>query len=173
MPLSRGPVWHDISHTIAWLTQNINQTLDSQNTLHISSSRASYGVYIVRILEKMDCIITTPHCIWLPIQLITFWWIVLKHLILTLFNQANLKKCWNPLLQINNHLSYSWWKARKYIPQCIAFHSINDQCRIMLTWTGACYIKHIKQKNIYKDYSLVVNVWGSLVWPWDGHFQVF
>ena len=42
--------------------QNINQTLDSQKTLHSSPSRASYGVSIVRILEKIDRVITAPHC---------------------------------------------------------------------------------------------------------------
>ena len=32
-----------------WQRQNINQTLDSQKTPHISPSRASYGVCVVRI----------------------------------------------------------------------------------------------------------------------------
>ena len=32
--------------------QNINQTLNSQNTLHISTWRASYGLSFVSILEK-------------------------------------------------------------------------------------------------------------------------
>ena len=34
---------------------------DSQNTPHTSPSRASYGVSIVRILEKPDNIITASH----------------------------------------------------------------------------------------------------------------
>ena len=41
----------------------MNQILESQQTPHISPSRASYGVYIVRTLEKIDHIITAPHCI--------------------------------------------------------------------------------------------------------------
>ena len=49
-----------------WPTQNINQTLDSQKTLHSSPSRASYGVSIVNILEKIDRVITAPQ--WLPIN---------------------------------------------------------------------------------------------------------
>ena len=32
----------------------INQTFDSQTTLHISHSRVSYGMSIVGILEKID-----------------------------------------------------------------------------------------------------------------------
>ena len=43
---------------------------ESQQTSHISPSRASYGVSIVRILKKIDRIITAPHCIdGLPINI--------------------------------------------------------------------------------------------------------
>ena len=53
-----------IFHTaLKWMKQNINQTVNSQKISHISPSRASYGMYIVRILKKIDCIITAPHCI--------------------------------------------------------------------------------------------------------------
>ena len=45
-----------------WLKQNINQTLNWQKTPHTSPSRASYRVSIVRIWEKIDCVITAPHC---------------------------------------------------------------------------------------------------------------
>ena len=45
---------------LRWL--NINQTLDSQKTPHISPSRASYGVPFVRIFEKIGRVITAPHC---------------------------------------------------------------------------------------------------------------
>ena len=41
----------------------MNQILESQQTPHTSPSRASYGVSIVRILEKIDRVITAPHCI--------------------------------------------------------------------------------------------------------------
>ena len=47
---------------LQWLRQNINQRLYSQQTLHISPSRASYGVSIVSILEKTDHIMTAPRC---------------------------------------------------------------------------------------------------------------
>ena len=46
-------VFHSPLH---WPTQNINQTLDSQKTLHSSPSRASYGVSIVNILEKLTAL---------------------------------------------------------------------------------------------------------------------
>ena len=46
-----------------WQQQNVNQTPNSrQQTPHTSPSRASYGVSIVRILEKIDRLITAPHC---------------------------------------------------------------------------------------------------------------
>ena len=43
--------------------QKMNQILESHQTTHISNSRANYGVSFVRILEKTDRVITTPHCI--------------------------------------------------------------------------------------------------------------
>ena len=49
--------------SLRWLTQDINQSLDSRKTLHTSPSQASYGVSIVRMLKKIDCVITAPHCI--------------------------------------------------------------------------------------------------------------
>ena len=47
----------------AVVTQNINQTLNSQKTLHISPSRVKYGVIFVRIWETIDRVITALHCI--------------------------------------------------------------------------------------------------------------
>ena len=41
--------------------QNVDQTLNSQQTPH--TSQASYGVSVERILEKIDRVITEPHCI--------------------------------------------------------------------------------------------------------------
>ena len=46
-----------------WLLQDINPSLSSQKTLHSSPSRVSYGVSIVRILEKTDHVITASQCI--------------------------------------------------------------------------------------------------------------
>ena len=40
-----------------------NPILGTQQTPHILPSRVSYGVAIVRILEKIDGIITALHCI--------------------------------------------------------------------------------------------------------------
>ena len=53
-----------ILFTVLWWQQNLNQTSNSQQTPHTSPSRASYGESIVRICEKIDCIITALHCIW-------------------------------------------------------------------------------------------------------------
>ena len=49
-----------IRHSDNW--QKVNQILESQHTPHISPSRASYGVSVVRILEKIDCVMTAPRC---------------------------------------------------------------------------------------------------------------
>ena len=46
-----------------WSKQNINQSLNSQKTLHSLASRASYEVSIVRIWEKTDRAKMTPYCI--------------------------------------------------------------------------------------------------------------
>ena len=45
----------------------MKQILESQQTPHTSTSRASYGVSLVRILEKIDRVITALHCSWLVI----------------------------------------------------------------------------------------------------------
>ena len=42
---------------------DINQSLHSQNTPYISPPGAIYGVSIVKILEKIDRVITALHCI--------------------------------------------------------------------------------------------------------------
>ena len=53
---------------LQWQRRYINQSLYSQKTPHISPSRVSYGVSIMRILKKIDRIIMASHCImWL-------WW---------------------------------------------------------------------------------------------------
>ena len=41
----------------------MNHILESQQTPYISPSRASYRVSIVRILVKIDHVLTAPHCI--------------------------------------------------------------------------------------------------------------
>ena len=52
-----------ILHTTLRLQwQKVNQILKSQQTPHNSPLRASYGVPIVRILEKIYRVITAPHC---------------------------------------------------------------------------------------------------------------
>ena len=44
---------------LQWMMQNIHQSSYS----HITPSRASYGVYIVRILEGIDRVIKVRRCI--------------------------------------------------------------------------------------------------------------
>ena len=51
-----------VLHTaLRWQWQNVDETSNSQQTPHTSPSRASYGVSVVRILEKIERIITAPH----------------------------------------------------------------------------------------------------------------
>ena len=45
------------------LRQNIKKIMDPQKTPHKSHWRASYGVFFVDILEKIDRVLTAPHCI--------------------------------------------------------------------------------------------------------------
>ena len=61
-------------HTVRYLLwQKINRNLYSQQAPHISPSRASYGLYIVRNLEKFNRVITAPQCIKnLPVSYISF-----------------------------------------------------------------------------------------------------
>ena len=46
--------------------QKVNHILESQQTLHSSPSRVSYVVSFVRILEKIDRVITSLHCNRIP-----------------------------------------------------------------------------------------------------------
>ena len=48
---------------LQWEQQNWNQSSNSQQTPHTLSSWASYGLSIVRIMEKIDHVITAPSCI--------------------------------------------------------------------------------------------------------------
>ena len=53
-----------IFHTaLQWHQQNINLTRNSQQTPHSSPVKSSYGMSVVRKLEKIDCVITALHCI--------------------------------------------------------------------------------------------------------------
>ena len=57
-----------VLHTaLQWPKLNINQSLNSQKTPHSLPSRASYGMSIVGILEKINYVMMTPHCIWFVI----------------------------------------------------------------------------------------------------------
>ena len=46
--------------TPQWQQQKINQISNSQHTSHTLPSQASYGVSIMRILKKIDCVIMAP-----------------------------------------------------------------------------------------------------------------
>ena len=56
--------YHMILHVAQqWLKQSICQTNAHKKTPHSTSLfQASYGVSYVRILEKIDCVIMAPHC---------------------------------------------------------------------------------------------------------------
>ena len=49
--------------SLSWQQQNLHQISNSQHTPHTSPSQASYGVSVVRILKKIDRVITALHCI--------------------------------------------------------------------------------------------------------------
>ena len=50
--------------SLQWQNQSIYQSWSSQKTPHTSPLQASYGVSIVRILDKIHSITMAPHCIW-------------------------------------------------------------------------------------------------------------
>ena len=65
--------WFETLSRPLWRHCNvINQSLNSQKASYISSSRASYGVSILRDLGKTDFVIMALHCSWPSIQLICF-----------------------------------------------------------------------------------------------------
>ena len=54
---------------LQWQQQNVNQTLNSQQTPHTSPSRASYGVSIMRNLKKIGQVLMPPQCITLLLKI--------------------------------------------------------------------------------------------------------
>ena len=48
---------------LLWLKQ-ITQSTHMQNTHHILRSQTSYGMSVVGILEKTDCVITASYCLY-------------------------------------------------------------------------------------------------------------
>ena len=48
--------------SLQWIMRNINQSWNTQKPLHILTYRGSYEVSFGRILEKIDHVITAPHC---------------------------------------------------------------------------------------------------------------
>ena len=57
----------------------MKQIFESQETPHTSPSRASYGVSLARLLEKIDRVITAPHCISIERCKIDIRWIKKKN----------------------------------------------------------------------------------------------
>ena len=55
--------YNRISHTaLQLLRHNANWNLCSTKTPHISPSRVSYGVFVLRTVVKTDYILMAPHC---------------------------------------------------------------------------------------------------------------
>ena len=58
--------WYCIHHCSQ--RQNRNQSLNLQNISHTSNYWATYGMYFVRILWKIHCLIMESHCIYMVWQ---------------------------------------------------------------------------------------------------------
>ena len=78
-----------------WQWQNVDQTLNWQKTPHTSASQVSYGVSVVRILEKIDCIIKVLHYIFVVSSFF--------HMINEVAQQAKQVDWW--------FISKPWWMA--------------------------------------------------------------
>ena len=65
VPYWHGPIYHDITYSAGMTAteRKSNFSSVSQQTPHTSPSWVSYGVSIMGILKKIDCILTTLHCI--------------------------------------------------------------------------------------------------------------
>ena len=86
--------WYFIRHCDEqW--QNVDQTVNWQKTPHTSASQVSYGVSVARILQKIDCIITVLHCIFVVSSFL--------HMINEVAQQAKQVDWW--------FISKPWWMA--------------------------------------------------------------
>ena len=54
-------IYHDTTYDTAIIVAESESDIRITTPPHTSPSRASYGVSIVRILEKIDRVITAPH----------------------------------------------------------------------------------------------------------------
>ena len=92
-----------IPHFDKW--QKKNEILKPQQTPHISPSRASYGVSIVRIWEKIDRVITATYCMCVILYLLVrlLWATNTYIFVITMYlcGMAGLYVCTNYLLWMN------------------------------------------------------------------------
>ena len=129
--------WSNLSWYYHWYhKQNLNQTLISQPTSNMSPSRASYGVSIVRIWVKIDCIITAPHCTWgvIPLNAIKL-------------NPVHISRVWHLFsvhLTSRTTICYNWLDERveflfKLSKFQLSMHCISWQARQpwQLNWVGS------------------------------------
>ena len=111
--------------------RNVNQTSNSQQTPHTSPSRASYGMFIMKILKKTDCVITAPHCNGAPVLCCPNQRTFFSTLKVTVSNASQWSLSWG--LIIMNHLVNSthlkarhsgWWRWWQWWwrPALIASH---------------------------------------------------
>ena len=85
----------------------MNWILKSQQTPHTSPSRASYGVSLVRILEKTDRAIMAPHCIWFIVFLIIATVVPISQIPRCISQMSNNTLFCNKNVQICSYFSYN------------------------------------------------------------------
>ena len=109
-----------ISHmALRWQGRNINQTLNSKQTPHSSTSWVSYGVSVAR---KIDCIIMALHCHKFPPNAhnkahVTAWGTLKVLNILNIFSfcffrkncAVQLKFHWRQFLGVKMKVSHHWF----------------------------------------------------------------
>ena len=112
-----------------------NQISKSQNTPHKSPLRASYGVFFARILEKIDRVITAPHCAIFPKQA-TYESIVEKnsHIIREIGNSLKPILCVNITQLVFIYLSLSVTHSGIFVVHSVIQNTASDHSSI-----GECF----------------------------------
>ena len=116
---------------LRWQQQKVNQTSNSQQTPHTSPSRASYGVSIMRIVEKIDCIITALHFNGAPVLCCTNQRTFFSTPRVTVSNASQWSLSWGLVImnhKVNSthlksgHSGWWWWWQRWWWSAITASH---------------------------------------------------
>ena len=161
--------------TLWWQQLDINHTSNSHQTPHSLHSQTSYEVSVVRIWEKIDCVIMALHCMYvLLIDSVKFhwnlfqgeslisklWFSLLMHIYIT---ELNICITWARIIRtIHHHFLVDWWSS----PGTKTTTCVYTLVTIIIWWSSNTQILSISMHGSFKCCN------NTVIFPqntWDGH----